>query len=104
MPRPLIWEAWRLHFGTLGRHFGIQGSTGTPQRSPLEPDLDFYGFLVDFGTLLGPTLGSFWRLFRVWTHFGGHFGDFFGFWGGIFAHLSSGLNFEGILNRKPVQR
>ena len=35
------------------------GFSGTSNGTPWGPDLDFYRFWVDFGTLLGPTLGSF---------------------------------------------
>ena len=32
MPKPLIWEAWGLHLGTLGDHLGDPGIPGdTPQ-------------------------------------------------------------------------
>ena len=42
-----------------------QGYLGTHNRTPSGPDLDFYRFWEDFGTLLGPSLASVWLLFRV---------------------------------------
>ena len=61
VPNPVIWEVWRLHFGTLGDHLGDPGVPGDTPQGTLGsgPDLDFYRFWMDFGTLLGPTLGAF---------------------------------------------
>ncbi len=49
----------RLH-GQVVVTWVIQGSLGTPSRTPGGPDLDFYRFLEDFETLLGPCLESIW--------------------------------------------
>ncbi len=37
-----------------------QGSAGTPHRTPLALDFDFYRFLMDSRTLLGPSVGPLW--------------------------------------------
>ena len=29
-PKPITWQAWCLHFGTLGDHFGTLGHRGGP--------------------------------------------------------------------------
>ena len=39
-PKPVIWQAWCLHFGTLGDHGAIQGHLGAQERKPRGPDLD----------------------------------------------------------------
>ena len=56
------------HLGTLGHHFGEPGIPGDTQLDTLGPDLDFYRFWEDFGTLLGPSLASVWLIFRVLGH------------------------------------
>ncbi len=63
-PKPVIWEAWRLHFGTLGHHFGDPGvpTLGFHRISP--PDVDFLSFFCGYGV---PNWGSVW----------GRLGDFF---------------------------
>ena len=40
-PKPVIWQAWCLQFGTLGDHGAIQGHLGGHQMTPWGPDLDF---------------------------------------------------------------
>ena len=59
-------DAWEVNFdilgcdfGVLGDHFGDPEDPWTPNRTPWGPDLDFSGFLVVFGSPLGPTLESF---------------------------------------------
>ena len=79
VPKPLIWEAFWLQLGTLGDHWAIRGSPGTPQRTPGGPHVDFQRFLMDFGSPLGATLGSFWGLFRDLGHENAGLGSGVGF-------------------------
>ncbi len=44
----------------------IQDSPGTPSRRPWGPDLDFDGFGMDFGTVLGLSLGHVGYFVMVW--------------------------------------
>ena len=50
----VIWQAWRLHFGTLRDNFGTSGapsgSMGAAGRTLWGPESDFYGFGGDFLT------------------------------------------------------
>ena len=39
-PKPVIWQAWCLHFGTLGDHGTIQGHLGAQERRPWGPGID----------------------------------------------------------------
>ena len=59
VPKIVIWEAWFVHFGTLGSYFGILGTPwatlGAAGRTPGDPGRIFN----DFGMILGLHFGSF---------------------------------------------
>ena len=58
-------ETLRLHFGSLSDFLVIQGSTGTPNRH-LEVQLSIFSdFWMHFGSLLGPTVGTFCDLSMI---------------------------------------
>ena len=57
VPNPLILEAWRVHFGTLGDHLG---GPGVPGDTPQDTLGSRSGFLSIFG--------GFWD--PLGTHFG----------------------------------
>ena len=56
MPKVALWEGWRLHFSTLGNHFG---DPGVPKDTPK----DTWGTRPAFLSILG----RLWHL--PWTHF-----------------------------------
>ena len=55
-----------INFGTQGHRFTDLGSPGTSHGSPWGPDLEFCRLLMDFGSLLGATLGNFRDFFTLW--------------------------------------
>jgi len=57
VPKPVIWESWGLHFGTLGDHLGDPGVPGDTLQ-------DTWGSRPRFLSILG----GFWYPFG--THFG----------------------------------
>ena len=52
-PRGPLWAPGDSIGGPWGTIFGMQGSTGTAQRTPVGPDVDFDRFLIDFWGCLG---------------------------------------------------
>ncbi len=51
-----FWRHWAPFGYPQGTILVIQGSPGTPSGAPWGPDVDFYRFLVDVGSLWGPSL------------------------------------------------
>jgi len=52
----VISEAWDFDFNILGLQLGTRGHQGTPNRTPLSPDVDFNRFVVDLGTPRAPII------------------------------------------------
>ena len=67
MPKPVIWEAWGLHFGTLGDYLGDPGVSGdTPQDTwGSRP-----GFLSIFGGFWDPLGTNFGVILVTFSRFG----------------------------------
>ena len=40
--KTIIWQAWWLHFRTLGDHFGTLGEPWAAERTSWDPEFDFY--------------------------------------------------------------
>ena len=65
--------------GPLALILVIQGPMGKPLGAHWGPDLDFYRFFVDLGSLLGLNLLSFWCYFRDLGRQGDSMGSRVGF-------------------------
>ena len=58
--KSVIWEAWRLHFGTLEGHFDELGACRDLLDDHLGSRVRFSRFLDDLGVLLGSIWSSLW--------------------------------------------
>ena len=51
-PKPIVWQAWWFHFGSLGVHFGTLGHHGGPWEQQEGHVGVWNRILIDFGTIL----------------------------------------------------
>ena len=59
LPKTVIWEAWRLHFGTLGSIFAPRGHLGGPWEKQEGHEGIRNQIVIDLGSILGPYFNSF---------------------------------------------
>ena len=63
MSKTVIWEAWWLHFGTLGDHLGDPGVPGDTPQDTMGPRSGFLSIFDGFGSPFGVAGGALWGSF-----------------------------------------
>ncbi len=58
-PKPIVWQAWWFHFGSLGVHFGTLGHHGGPWEQQEGHVGVWNRIFIDFGTISGTHFESF---------------------------------------------
>ena len=60
-PKPITWQAWCLHFGTLGDHFGTLGHRGRPWEQQEGRVGVWNRIFIDFRRFWDPILRFVWH-------------------------------------------